>query len=133
MFLCNVKANKMELIAIQIVGILEGAIVIMMLLAAWRLVKMLGRPRKMTLQEIAKNGTLAEAIVLDVNETGMIINDLPQVKLQMQVLPEKGRNFVAEVKQVLPNSLKTLLHSGSKIMVKYDPGNPREVVVLRAL
>lgn len=123
----------MELIAIQIVGILEGAIVIMMLLAAWRLVKMLGRPRKMTLQEIAKNGTLAEAIVLDVNETGMIINDLPQVKLQMQVLPEKGRNFVAEVKQVLPNSLKTLLHSGSKIMVKYDPGNPREVVVLRAL
>ncbi|WP_143072078.1 hypothetical protein [Dyadobacter koreensis] len=123
----------MELIAIQIVGILEGAIVIMMLLAAWRLVKMLGRPRKMTLQEIEKNGTLAEAIVLDVNETGMIINDLPQVKLQMQVLPEKGRNFVAEVKQVLPNSLKTLLHSGSKIMVKYDPGNPREVVVLRAL
>jgi hypothetical protein len=123
----------MELIAIQIVGLLEGAIVILMLLAAWRLVKMLGRPRKMTVQEIEKNGILAEAIVLNVNETGMIINDLPQVKLQMQVLPEKGRNFVAEVKQVLPNSLKTLLHSGSKIMVKYDPGNPREVVVLRAL
>jgi len=94
---------------------------------------MLAGPRKMTVREIEKNGTLAEAIILNVNETGTFVNDLPQVKLQMQVLPEKGRNFVAEVKQVLPNSLKSLLHSGSKIMVKYDPGNPREVVVLRAL
>jgi len=123
----------MELIAIQIVGLLEGAIVIFMFFAAWRLVKMLAGPRKMTVREIEKNGTLAEAIILNVNETGTFVNDLPQVKLQMQVLPEKGRNFVAEVKQVLPNSLKSLLHSGSKIMVKYDPGNPREVVVLRAL
>ncbi|MCF2443198.1 DUF3592 domain-containing protein [Dyadobacter sp. CY345] len=123
----------MELITIQIVGLLEGAAIVLMILAAWRLVLVLARPRKMSIQEIEKNGTLAEAIVLDVNETGMFIDDLPQVKLQMQVLPEKGRNFVAEVKQVLPNSLKSLLRLGSKILVKYDPGNPRDVVVLRAL
>lgn len=117
----------------QIVGLLEGAIIALMLLAAWRLVKKLTRPRKMTIQEIEENGTIAEAIILDINETGTFINDLPEVKLQMQVLPEKERNFVAEVKQVLPNSLKSLFRSGSKILVRYDPENPREVVVLRAL
>lgn len=117
----------------QIVGLLEGAIIALMLLAAWRLVKKLAKPRKMTIQEIEENGTIAEAIILDINETGTFINDLPEVKLQMQVLPEKDRNFVAEVKQVLPNSLKSLFRSGSKILVRYDPENPREVVVLRAL
>jgi len=123
----------MEVIAIQIAGLLEVALILLICLSAWGIVRAFSRPRKMTIREIELKGTLAEAIILDLTETGTIIDDLPQVQLQMQVIPEKGRNFVAEVKQVLPNSLTNPLHSGSKIMVKFDPGNPREVVVLRAL
>ena len=123
----------MELIVIQIVGILEGAIIVVMFFAGWKLLKMLGKPKRMTVQEIEKNGVLAEAIVLNANETGLYINNLPQIKLQMQVQPDKGRNFVAEVQQVIPDTGKEPLHSGSRIMVKFDPGNRKEVIVLRAI
>ncbi|MDQ6480736.1 hypothetical protein [Dyadobacter sp. LHD-138] len=123
----------MELTIIEIVGILEGAIIVLILLAAWKLFRMFGNPKKMTAEEIEKNGVLAEAIVLNVNETGLYINDLPQVKLQVQVQPDKGRNFVAEVQQVIPNAEKEPLHSGSRLMVKFDPGNRKEVIVLRAI
>ena len=123
----------MELTIIEIVGILEGAIIVLILLAAWKLFRMFGNPKKMTTEEIEKNGVLAEAIVLNVNETGLYINDLPQVKLQVQVQPDKGRNFVAEVQQVIPNAEKEPLHAGSRLIVKFDPGNRKEVIVLSAI
>jgi hypothetical protein len=123
----------MDFVRLQIIGILEGAFLMLMLLAGWRLYVRFGRSKKMTLEEIKKNGVLAEAIVLDVQETGLYINNLPQIKLQIQVQPEKGRNFITEVQQVIPGAVKEPLHSGSRVQVKFDPGNKKEVIVFRIL
>lgn len=123
----------MDFVRLQIIGILEGAFLMLMLLAGWRLYVRFGRSKKMTLEEIKKNGVLAEAIVLDVQETGLYINNLPQLKLQIQVQPEKGRNFITEVQQVIPGAVKEPLHSGSRVQVKFDPGNKKEVIVFRIL
>lgn len=123
----------MDLSVLQIVGIIQGAILVLMLFAGWWLYKRLGRTKRMTAEEIEKIGVLAEAIVLDVYETGLYINNLPQVKLQIQVQPDKGRNFVAEVQQVIPDAEKEPLRSGSRVMVKFDPGNHKEVIVLRII
>jgi len=123
----------MELITIKIGEILGGAVVLSMFLAGWKILKTLNTSKKMSDEEIEKNGVQAEAIVLSVQETGMFVDNIPQIKLQMQVLPEKGRNFVAEVKQVLPDFQRKLLHSGSKIIVKYDPRNHGSIVVSSTL
>ncbi len=68
----------------------------------------------------------AEAIVLGVQPTGLCINNKPQVRLQLQVKPRKGRNFVIEIKDV-EDLGTTGLKAGSVIRVKYNPRNYRQL------
>jgi hypothetical protein len=72
------------------------------------------------------NGVEAEAIVLKMEPTGLYINKKPQVRLQMQVQPDKGRNFVIEIDTVSPPDVKT----GGMIRVKYNPRNYKELLFL---
>jgi len=114
-------------------GVLEWALIALIFFAAWRLFKRLKRSGKMSVKDIEQFGIQAEAIILSVEETGLSVNNISEIKVQMQVQPDKGRNFVTEVQQVFLGSGGVQLHSGSKVIVKYDPGNPKEVVVLRAV
>ena len=83
--------------------------------------------------KILNHGVESEATVLAIGPTGSYVNNLPQLKVQMQVQPEKGRNFVAEVKQAVPQVDFNLLHSGTRIVVKYHPSHPKEVILLRTI
>jgi len=67
---------------------------------------------------------------LAVEPTGLFVNHQPQVKLQMQVLPAKGRNFVAEIKEVLETTLLATLQTGDLISVKYNPANTKEIMLM---
>ena len=86
----------------------------------------------MTRQEIVTNGVVADAIVLSIQETDLYVNDLPEMKVQMQIKPLRGRNFVTEIQQVIPKTIFGPLHTGSKILVKYDPGYPKEIVLFKS-
>jgi len=127
-----VKENKMESISTNTYRIIAWAVILFMVLIVWLFRKTLGKPKKMTREEIVMNGVLADAIVLSIQETDLYINDLPQMKLQMQIKPNKGRNFVTEIQQVIPKTIFGPLHTGSKILVKYDPGYPREIVLFKS-
>ena len=72
------------------------------------------------------NGVEAEAIVLKMEPTGLYINKQPQVRLQMQVQPDKGRNFVIEIDTISPPAVKT----GGVVRVKYNPRNYKELLLL---
>jgi hypothetical protein len=73
----------------------------------------------------------AKAIILAVEETGVYMNKQPLMKLQMQVIPEKGRNFITETKQVFsPVDMKDI-RSGSTVTVKYNTGNQKEIALVR--
>ncbi len=74
----------------------------------------------------------AEAIVLKLQETGLYINERPQVKVQMQVQPERGRNFVAEVQQLISMDDLQLIRGGSRIIVQYNPANRKEISLVSA-
>ncbi len=78
------------------------------------------------------NAVEAEAIVLKMEQTGLYTNKLPQVKLQMQVLPDKGRNFIAEINTVLPGIEPDAIKAGGTVRVKYNPVNYKELVLLKA-
>jgi len=78
------------------------------------------------------NAVEAEAIVLKMEQTGLYTNKLPQVKLQMQVQPDKGRNFIAEINTVLSGIEPGAIKEGGTVWVKYNPVNYKEMVLLKA-
>ena len=66
----------------------------------------------------------AEALVLDCHKTGAYNNSRPQLKLQVNVMPETGRNFVAEI--TLFGEEKTISR-GMLIKVIYNSHNHKEI------
>jgi len=75
----------------------------------------------------AARGIEARALILKVEETGMAVNQQLPVTLQVQVLPERGRNFVTEIKTIMSGLELRTIKSGSMITVFYDPSNTKEV------
>jgi hypothetical protein len=64
-------------------------------------------------------------------QTGLYVNKQPQIKLQLQVHPAAGRNFVSETRAVLTLIDLSQLRIGSMLKVKYNPANTKEIMVLR--
>lgn len=82
-------------------------------------------------RKLSREGVEAEAVLLHMQQTGLYVNNLPQVKLQVQVQPRTGRNFVTEAHEVLSFVDMSRLRIGGVIMVKYNPYNTREVMIVR--
>lgn len=78
-----------------------------------------------------RNAVEAEAIVLKMEATGLYINKLPQVKLQVQVQPDLGRNFVAEISIVFSSHDQETVKTGGLVRVRYNPHNYRELLLVR--
>jgi len=119
----------MEIIFIS--TLMEMALVVLALAILFVATQLL-RHRK-TKTFIAKRRSLdveARAIVLALEQTGLFLNHRPQVKMQMQVLPERGRNFVAEVKEVITFMELATIRIGSTVTVKYNPTNNKDVVLV---
>jgi hypothetical protein len=82
-------------------------------------------------RRLMQEGTEADAVLLNMQQTGLYVNNQPQVQLQVQVHPLTGRNFVSEVREVLTLIDMSQLRIGSTLKVKYNPANTKEVMVLR--
>lgn len=82
-------------------------------------------------RRLMQEGIEAEAVLLNMEQTGLYVNNQPQIKLQVQVQPPTGRNFVSEIREVLTLIDLSQLRIGSTLKVKYNPANTREVMVLR--
>lgn len=82
-------------------------------------------------KRLAKEGTLAEAVLLNMQQTGIYVNNLPQVKLLMQVHPKTGRNFITEVKEVLSFIDLSQLQIGNTLQILYNPSNIKEAMIVR--
>ena len=72
----------------------------------------------------------AQAIILSIEQTGLYMNHHPQVRMQVQVMPDKGRNFVTEVKQVVTFLQLGQIRTGASIKVKYNPSNTKEITLI---
>lgn len=79
----------------------------------------------------SRHGEEASAVILAVEETGVFMNHHPLVRMQMQVLPDRGRNFVVEIREVLSYMDLATYRTGATVKVKYKPGNPREASLVK--
>jgi hypothetical protein len=76
-----------------------------------------------------KNGISAEAEVLEVRDTGVTINDDPQIALLLEVRPSMGAVFQAELKTLVSRLEVANYRPGCKAVVVYDPANPKRMVL----
>lgn len=82
------------------------------------------------LQSAAVRSLEAEAIILQVHKTGLSINGKLQVRVEVQVQPEKGRSFVTEVIDMMPFIQADNLETGKRIRVRYQTGHYKQVCLL---
>ena len=76
-----------------------------------------------------KNGVTASARVLQVRDTGVSVNDNPQVALLVEVMPRDGSPFQAEVKTLVSRLNAALVQPGIEAVVVYDPQKPTRIQV----
>jgi hypothetical protein len=76
-------------------------------------------------KKILSEGTQARAVVINVEDTGMTINDNPRVKLTLQVQPEGGIPFEASKKTTV--SRVSIPRIGDEYVVRFDPGDQSNV------
>ncbi len=77
-----------------------------------------------------KNGVNAPATVLKVWDTGVSINDNPQVGLRLEVSPAGANPFQTETKTVVSRLNVSLVQPGVTAEVRYDPQKPTRLKVL---
>ena len=79
---------------------------------------------------VIKNGVTTQAKVLKVWDTGVSINDNPQVGLLLEINPFGGAPFQAEAKTLVSRLNTALVQPGVTAEVKYDPQKPQRLKVL---
>ncbi len=77
-----------------------------------------------------KNGVTASATVLKVWDTGMSINDNPQVGLLLEVDSPEGRQLRIETKKIVSRLNAALVQPGVVAQIRYDPKNLKRVQVI---
>ena len=82
-------------------------------------------------QRLKKEGVMAEAVLLEMEQTGLYVNKLPQVRLQMRVKHESGGNFISETREALTLADLAQLPVGSTVKVRYNPRNRKEIMLVR--
>ena len=80
---------------------------------------------------LMQSGSDADGIILQVHQTGVLINNLPQLNIQVQVVPARGQNFVIELKELVSFTDLPMVHPGAKLKVKYNPQNHKQVMILK--
>lgn len=82
----------------------------------------------MTAAKLRKNGIAAQAKILEVNDTGVTLNNSPQVKLMLEVTSPTG-TYLVETKQYISRLQTSLFQPGAVIPVLIDP-NDRNLISL---
>ena len=85
--------------------------------------KSMGQDRK-----IVENGIPARAKILSVRQTGVMINNQPQVEFQLEVHPPSGMPYQAQAKAVVSLVQIPQVQPGAEVAVKIDPTDPSKVV-----
>lgn len=82
-------------------------------------------------RRLCKEGIVAEAVLVGMEQTGRYINNLPQVKLQMKVSTGSGRHIMSETREVMSLMDMAQLRPGCILKVKYNPCNMKEIMLVK--
>jgi hypothetical protein len=81
-------------------------------------------------QRVKAEGVPGQAQIIGLRQTGLYVNNQPQVELQLQVTTAMHAPYPVTCKEVVPLILMGRLTSGQPLPVMVDPARPESVVVL---
>lgn len=81
-------------------------------------------------RELLATGAAAPARIVSIGETGMYINNQPQVKIVLEVSPPDGPTFVATVNKVVSLLQIPRVQPGLLVDVRYDRSNPSRLALV---
>lgn len=83
-------------------------------------------------QRILATGVPARGQITLLQQTGTYINNNPQVIVVMQVFPQHGQPYQAQVTKVVSLVQLPALQVGRELALKVDPQNPMKVAIAAA-
>jgi hypothetical protein len=78
---------------------------------------------------IRSQGVAGNATILGMRQTGVTLNEQPQIELRLQVSTQMHGPYEVTVKEYVPLMLLGALSSGRPLPVKVDPANPQRVII----
>ncbi len=80
-------------------------------------------------RNLIQTGVSAPAVILSVQDTGVTMNDNPQARIRLRVMPMYGEPFEAEVTQIIGRFQIGMVIPNGAVMVKYDPNDKTKVAI----
>ncbi|WP_225865830.1 DUF3592 domain-containing protein [Dyadobacter aurulentus] len=107
-----------------------GATIILICMVAYSIYSTFRkRRREERKKKILKEGVEANATVLKIEPTGEYLNNQPEFQVKVKVQSAQGKEFVAEMTEVLSYSRYEVIRQGSSVLVKYDPEYVRRAIL----
>lgn len=78
---------------------------------------------------IRTQGVAGTATITGMRQTGVTLNEQPQVELQLSVTTSMHGAYPVTVKEYVPLMMLGTLSSGRPLPVKVDPANPQRVII----
>ncbi len=113
---------SVAIIAITCIGIL---VTVGITVLAIVLIKRAVGPNK----KVLKEGVDGEATILEVGQTGMMVNNQPQAALKLEVRVPGWETYQTVIKMVIPIVNIPQFQPGAVMPVKVDPNNKAKVVL----
>jgi hypothetical protein len=107
-----------------------GVILVLVVFVMAGIMIMTGSKREARDAEIEKHGVAASARILSIVDTGSRYNNNPEVILKLEVRPDKGTPFPAEIRTVISVVDLSGYQPGVMLRVKYDPADTAQVIIL---
>jgi hypothetical protein len=110
-------------------GFFLTAAILAALAAGLVVVGMRSRARAGRTQRVISAGTPGVATITGLTQTGLFVNENPQVELQLQVQVPGHPPYPVTRKEIVPLILLGRLNNGQPLAVKVDPADPNDVIV----
>ena len=78
---------------------------------------------------VLRTGVSAPAVILSVQDTGVTMNDNPQARIRLRVMPMGSEPFEAETTQIVGRFQVGMLVPNAPVMVRYDPADKTKVAI----
>lgn len=80
-------------------------------------------------RKLLQTGAPAQATILGIWDTGLTVNDNPQIGMHLEVRPANGEPFQAQVKKIVSRIQISQFQPGATLEVRYDPNDRTKVAV----
>jgi len=90
----------------------------------WSIFRPMGQQSK-----LLQTGVPAQGVITRLWDTGVTINNNPEIGLEVQVTPSTGMTFIAKTKKVISRLETSYYQPGTAVQVRYNPDDTSKIAI----